>query len=193
MQRNTKKRELIIKTATQLFLKYGVKRVTVEELCSTAQISKMTFYKYFSNKIDLLKVLLNTIAKNQMDLYEEIMNQDIPYRQKVEQIIQMKQNQARMIGQEFFNDLYANAPAEIAQLLHEIGARYFMRIRNDFIKAQQTGMIRKDIKPDFIMYFLNHIIDMVTEEQLIAMYDSTESLINELTHFFFYGIMTEKR
>ena len=142
---NNKKYNQLTDTAMALFLKHGFRRISIQEICSTANVSKMTFYKYFSNKIDLLKVLLNTIAKNQMDLYEEIMNQDIPYRQKVEQIIQMKQNQARMIGQEFFNDLYANAPAEITQLLHEIGARYFMRIRNDFIKAQQTGMIRKDI------------------------------------------------
>ena len=134
-----------------------------------------------------------------MNSYEEIMHQDIAYSAKVEQIIRMKQNHARMVGQELFNDLYTHAPEEISQLLHEIGARHSFRQpgnaqpRDDFIKAQQEGFIRKDIRPDFIIYFLNHLIDMVSEETLTAMYDSTESLISELTRFFFYGIMTGKR
>ena len=41
------KSKLIVETATDLFMRYGVKRVTVEEICQTAKISKMTFYKYF--------------------------------------------------------------------------------------------------------------------------------------------------
>jgi AcrR family transcriptional regulator len=188
-----KKYNQLIDHGRSLFTKYGFKRVTVTEICSAANVSKMTFYKYFKNKTELLKMILNSIAENQMNSYEEIMRQDIAYSAKVEQIIRMKQNHARMVGQELFNDLYTHAPEEISQLLHEIGARHFIRLRDDFIKAQQEGLIRKDIRPDFIIYFLNHLIDMVSEETLTAMYDSTESLISELTRFFFYGIMTGKR
>ncbi len=48
----------IVEIASELFRKYGVKRVTVEEICTTAQISKMTFYKYFANKKELADYII---------------------------------------------------------------------------------------------------------------------------------------
>lgn len=45
----SKQRELI-ETAAQLFFKHGFKRVTVEEICRTAKVSKVTFYRYFAAK-----------------------------------------------------------------------------------------------------------------------------------------------
>jgi len=36
----------IIDTSKKLFWKYGIKRVTIEEICREAGVSKMTFYKH---------------------------------------------------------------------------------------------------------------------------------------------------
>lgn len=51
--------------------------------------------------------------------------------------------------------------------------------------------IRKDINPQFILYFLNKVREIAGDEQLIKMYDSTQSLTAELVNFFFYGILTK--
>ncbi|MBN2103385.1 TetR/AcrR family transcriptional regulator [bacterium] len=179
-------------TAMELFLKFGFKRVSVEEICRTAGVSKMTFYKYFKNKTDLLKQMLNQIADNQMKQYNNIMSSDISYSEKVKEIIRMKQLTAEMMGQELFNDLYNNAPPEISEYLHNIGIRLLSTVRNDFIQAQKEGHIRSDIHPDFILYFMNHMIDLASDENLIKLYDSPKALINEMIRFFFYGILTEK-
>jgi len=48
------KRQKILHTGKELFWKFGFKRVTIEELCKEAGISKMTYYKYFTNKMDLV-------------------------------------------------------------------------------------------------------------------------------------------
>ncbi|NQV51449.1 MAG: helix-turn-helix transcriptional regulator, partial [Candidatus Marinimicrobia bacterium] len=39
----------ILRTAEKLFMQFGYNRVTVEEICREAKVSKVTFYKYFSN------------------------------------------------------------------------------------------------------------------------------------------------
>ena len=57
------KREQLIRTGKELFWKFGFRRVTVEEICSEAGISKMTFYKYFSNKLDLVKRIMDEIGR----------------------------------------------------------------------------------------------------------------------------------
>ena len=57
-KRGSKKKLQIVETAKDLFMRYGIRRVTIDEICRTAGASKMTFYKYFSNKIALLKEIL---------------------------------------------------------------------------------------------------------------------------------------
>ena len=62
-------------------------------------------------------------------------------------------------------------------------------ITNWYLKAQKDGDIRKDIKPEFIVYFLNHLMEMAKDEKLLNLYDNPHELIMELTNFFFYGLL----
>jgi hypothetical protein len=62
-------------------------------------------------------------------------------------------------------------------------------IMRDYLDAQQRGDIRADIKPEFILYFLNKIVEMARDEDLERMYSTPQDLIMELTNFFFYGIL----
>ena len=47
--KNIKYNQILTK-GKELFWKYGIKRVAIEEICKQAHVSKMTFYKYFKNK-----------------------------------------------------------------------------------------------------------------------------------------------
>ena len=65
-------------------------------------------------------------------------------------------------------------------------------IMEDYIEAQKKGEIRKDIKPRFILYFINQIYEMIKDPQLESLYSDPQEMIMELTNFFFYGIMPRK-
>ena len=56
----TKKEQDILIAGKKLFFKYGLKKVTIEEICAEANVSKMTFYKYFPNKTALVKKVFDT-------------------------------------------------------------------------------------------------------------------------------------
>ncbi len=185
----TKKDQLIV-TGRELFFKFGFKRVSVEEICKTAGVSKMTYYKHFRSKTDLLKVILDGMTDEQMRRYRSLMRQDIPYVQKVREIIRMKQDQAAMISRELFQDLYNDTQPEIIEYLHQVMAKITQEIRNDFITAREEGYLREDVNPDFILYMLNHMIDLASDPGLTRIFKSHNELIDALVQFFFYGILT---
>lgn len=54
----SKKREDILITAGKLFNKYGFVNVGVDRIISESQVAKMTFYKYFPSKDDLIEACL---------------------------------------------------------------------------------------------------------------------------------------
>jgi hypothetical protein len=62
-------------------------------------------------------------------------------------------------------------------------------VHNDYVVAQKNGEIRKDVKPEFISYFLNHIYEMLGDENLSKLYANPNEMAMELIRFFFYGIL----
>ncbi len=190
--RNQKFQQLVA-TAQDLFMRFGIRRVSVEEICSEANVSKMTFYKYFKNKIELTKYLLNQIFSEQMTEYRKIKAQPVSFPEKVKQIIQLKHEQTDMMSQEFFHDLLKNPNPEIAELLEKLNEDSFNEIINDFKAARENSDIRQNLKPEFILYFLNHMIEMAKDQNLLSLYNSPNELTMELTNFFFYGILPVKQ
>jgi AcrR family transcriptional regulator len=182
------KKHLIMETGKKLFWKHGFKRVTIEEICAVAGVSKMTFYKYFSNKMELVKTILEKMVGETLDQYNTIMHSDIPFTEKIELQLQMKMEGTADISPEFLDDLMIHGEPEMMQYMGEMTQKVLAIVHADYIRAQKKGEIRKDIKPEFIIYFLNHIYEMLKDENLLKMYKDPNELAMELTRFFFYGI-----
>lgn len=189
---NNPKKQQIVSTARDLFWKFGFRRVSIEEICREANVSKMTFYKHFKNKDELIKYIIDLITGIAMKKYREIMDSDMPFIQKVDKSIQLKMESSDEMSQEFFDDFHKNASPELREYFNKLVRANLQTIQNDYIDAQKKGDVRPDINPGFILYYLDKILEMARDENLMKIYKSPPDLINELTRFFFYGILPRK-
>ncbi|KAA3618759.1 MAG: TetR/AcrR family transcriptional regulator [Calditrichaeota bacterium] len=185
---NSKHRQIIV-TAKKLFWQFGVRRVSIEEICTEANVSKMTFYKHFRNKLELAKFILKKMTDEGIANYQEIMAKDISFREKVRQTIELKLEQTNDLSQAFFADIHNNKIPELKAYFDELVQFSIKIILDDYTAAQKRGEIRKNVKPEFIMYFLNQLFVMTEDENLQKLYKQPQALIMELTNFFFYGIL----
>ena len=183
------KLQQIVVTAKTLFYKFGIRRVSVEEICREANVSKMTFYKHFSNKVELVKFIIDQLVLDGIADYRRIMDQPIPFPEKVRQSILLKMKHTDDVSREFFNDIHKYADPEILNFFNQKAQESIRMIIHDYLEAQKKGDIRKDIKPEFIHYILNQMLPMAEDENLARLYESPQALIMELTRFFFYGIL----
>ncbi|GAB4326341.1 MAG: TetR/AcrR family transcriptional regulator [Bacteroidales bacterium] len=71
------KRQIIIDKAFEMFRSYGVRSTAIEDICRNLGISKKTFYKYFSNKTDLLKHVSWHIHLTISRKFEELEKKDL--------------------------------------------------------------------------------------------------------------------
>ena len=182
----------IVSKARGLFMRFGIHRVSVEEVCREAGVSKMTFYKHFRNKTELVQFILNQIAQQALDRYNGIMDQDVPYSEKVKQIIQMKLDQTEEVTTEFIKDFVNNAEPEIAEWYQRVVQERMMLFLNHLREAQRDGSLRSDVNPEFIVYIMNRMIEMVYDDNLVRLYESPKELTAELMNFLFYGILPRK-
>ena len=121
-QSDSPKFQQIVVSATELFMRYGVKRVTVEEICKTAKVSKMTFYKFFDHKIDLAEYIIFSILGEGQSKFDSIINSDDTFQQKVNQFISFKMEYAKIISKEFLTN-FIHLSDNVHQCITEFGEK----------------------------------------------------------------------
>lgn len=189
----SKKLQQITETAHTLFMSHGIKRVTIEEICRTATVSKMTFYKYFDNKNDLAISVLDSIFTKAEKHYSNIMAQDGSFSEKVKDIIKLKLEASKDVSTEMLQDLWNNPVPEVANYMKKRTQLSLKLFLDDMIAAQNKGEIRQDINPHFILYFIGKMQEIATDEKIIHMYETVQDFTSEIINLFFYGILTREK
>ncbi|QGY42521.1 TetR family transcriptional regulator [Maribellus comscasis] len=178
----------IIITARKLFWKHGISRVSIEEICREANVSKMTFYRFFSNKVELGKTIIDNIMDESIEKYRSLMKQDIPFEEKIRKQLLLKFEGTKEISAEFVKDIYSNKKLGLHLHWQKRADEFTKEVRYDYIKAQNEGFIRKDLNLDFMFYFSSKSTDLLTDPQLLKMYDNMQDLIMEYANLFFFGV-----
>lgn len=188
-ENKSKNHQLILETAKPLFWKYGVKRVSVQEICKEAGISKMTFYRNFKNKNEVIEQIMKALFEHGLKEYNEVMNQDIPFVQKIEHIILKKFENTEDLSQDFIKDMYLNGDENIQKMVVEFTNATLIQFKNDMLEAQKKGYIRKDIKIELLMKMRDVMANVMTDDDFVGLYQTPQEAIMEITRFYFYGMM----
>lgn len=188
MDANSPKYSDIIKTAYKLFWKHGIRRVSIEEVCREANVSKMTFYRFFSNKAELGQVVIDKIIDESIEKYREIMSRDISFEEKMKEQLLLKFEGTKEISAEFINDVFSNEKLGLKEHWLKRADEFSHEVRRDLSVAQKQGIIRKDLKLDFVFYLNNKAAEIFSDPKLLEMYSSMQELIMEYANLIFYGI-----
>ena len=89
-KRSIKKIEEIIDGATRQFNLYGFNKTTIDGIAAATGVSKVTIYKYFSNKQVLYEHILKQIYLVEFNAIEEIIESELPFKEKIDHIIDVR-------------------------------------------------------------------------------------------------------
>jgi len=178
----------IIQTAEQLFMRFGIRRVTVEEICRKASVSKMTFYKHFPNKIELSKYVIGKIFSEALEKFEKITAEQIPFTEKINRIIRLKMEYVESYSEEFISDWLGNYP-ELKEFFAQKNEESLKWTMNFFKKAQERREIRDDIRVEFLNYMLNKLFELSKDERSREIFPNYTDFVQQLLNLFFYGII----
>ena len=188
----TKKQKDIFDAGKKLFLKFGIRKVTVDEICEEANVSKMTFYKYFPNKIELAKSVLDNYFSYWIDRYEELMKSELPSEVKMTKTFELKLEAALNIEMDFLLDLYKYPNEDLKEHFGYWQQKSFELTKSWFVEMQDSGLIIKELNFDLFMLYSNAIKDFATNEKTMEMLDRTQELTDLVTKLYMYGISERK-
>lgn len=174
----------IQKTAAKLFMKYGLRSVSIDDICNELRISKKTFYTYFSQKEELIESVLLKHEKfkkiKQFELAEKKFEGNV-----IDGILIFSKSHFQITGNHFVNFFY-----DLSKYYPEIHKRHIMR-NNDAIvnniklninKGIEEKLFRSDIDVDVMARFLSvQFLTVLNIKQLEKTKFVTHKFFNFLT------------
>lgn len=88
--RSQKKVDSILLNASRLFVQHGYHKVTMESIAQYANVSKVTLYKYFSDKQVLYEHILKSIYLEEYNEIVEIINSRLPFPEKIDGVVKAR-------------------------------------------------------------------------------------------------------
>ncbi len=111
----------IIKTSTKLFLKNGVKSVTIDRIVKELHTSKRTVYNHFKDKTELLTACLATYHAAIKQENEEIVREADNTIAAMGHLLHHIIRRANVVNPNFFNDILHYYPGLLQQSYHNTG------------------------------------------------------------------------
>ncbi|MDR1698780.1 MAG: TetR/AcrR family transcriptional regulator [Prevotellaceae bacterium] len=172
----------ICNTASRLFLKYGIRAVSVEDICSELRISKKTFYQYFSSKEDLISFSLDTLEEKRVQFFSELVEgkdailAQISLSREVRKNIDSAPELMLKDLEKYYPEIYKQKKANHDQSVMDF-------TRKNVEKGIQEGLYRQDLDADFIAVIYNAQVHSVFET--LYNFDKKKFPKKRLMDFFF--------
>ena len=183
-----KKRQAILQTAHRLFWKYGFKRVSIEEICESAIVSKVTFYKFFANKIELAKAVFDEVVDEGRQKFRRITAESVTSEEWISKILLLKMEGTNDVSEEFLQDFYGNPDLGLKTYVEEKTASEWNNMLQELRLAQEKGFLRKNLNVEFFYLLAQKTGETLTDNKFLRLFSTPQQLVMELANFFAYGM-----
>lgn len=183
----------ILKVALELFFKYGIKRITMDDIAKELGMSKKTIYQFYKEKDDLVNQLLVLQLGQQTKKFDEV---KLIAKDPIHEMLLISDKMREMmqhINPVFFLDLqkfYPDAFKEFQKFKEECA---FQDILRNIQEGKAAGYYREDINDEFAARVRLAQIDMLMFGNYFSFEKVSFTKSNELMlDMFVHGISTVK-
>lgn len=205
----TKTMEKIILKSEELFMRYGIKSITMDEVARHCSVSKKTIYQYFPDKDSLVKTIMERHMAEDVCQIDQLLAQELSALEEVLKISEFMKKDMLEIHPSVLFDLkkYHSSAYEvfekhrdghfmkvisrnlekgIAEGIYrpEIDVRLFSRLRVLEVEAMFDRNIFHEPEWDIFkvqLYFIDHFVrGLVTEKGLRQWESISENLFKEI-------------
>lgn len=183
----------IIKNVGLMYLKFGIRTVTMDDVAAEFGISKKTLYQYFSDKEDLVNQVINYFLEN-----PDLDFKNSKHENAIEAMFEVRERVAYIL--KFYNN---NIEFELKKLYPQL----YKKVRDEKIKhvfentvynverGIQQGLYRDDLDKELIaklqigrlFYTLNPDYNIFNEQEVNSL-----DVFDKIMSYHMHGICTPK-
>ncbi len=186
-------REEILAKAEQLFKKYGIKSVTMDDLARELGVSKKTLYQHVPNKAELIQTILRNYTCTEKEALKAIRDHARDAVEEMLHIAAFVVEMLREMSDTVLYDLqkYYRKSWEMVQRLHR--EHIYEVIRDNLERGQREGLYRTDLDAAIIArLYVGKSFVVVDEEFFPASRFRKEEVVRQHILYHLRGVASEK-
>ena len=189
----TDRKDTIIKKVRELYHRYGIRSVTMDDVVREVGISKKTLYQHFKDKNELVSAVIKCDSETKMEEHDDMIKNSA---NAIEMMLAFYSFQVKMIKE--------YKPTLIFDL-----KKYYPRVHNDFVenkrkiiyqnvltnlvRGKKEGLYRKNLNEEVIaMLNLLRVEAFVNSATLNAEEILTPAFFKEMFTYHMYGIVSDE-
>lgn len=186
----TDTKQEILNTTRSLFMRYGIKSVTMDDIARELGISKKTLYQSFENKQELIEKTFEEHIKDEINLIEEVKSSAHDSIDEILKIARYVIQMLRKTSPTVMYDLekyYRRTWLQVKQLHNR---HIFNYILDNINRGIERGLYRPEIKPELIARI--YVANTSGQLEIPVSEANLEELVREYTIYHIHGIATPK-
>lgn len=186
-------KEKILKKAEELFMRYGFKSITMDDVSREIGISKKTLYQFFSDKNDLVNQAVDNHLHNDMHACRSAISPEENPILFMLHINEWMGSVNKQINHSVLFDLKKYFK-EAWEKIESFRTKFiFNQIKENIENGMTKGLYHKDINPTLIAWFYVQLIDFIIQpETRKDEFGDTQTQHFEIIKYHLRGICTEK-
>ncbi len=188
------KKEQIEQSANELFMKFGFKKITVEEICRKSKVSRKTFYAYFENKNALVLKVLEKMTSEMIRSYTDLINDESKsFSEKIRELLKLKFAANSKFSMEFVSDFFHPDETELLFFFQNI-VNESLRLTKDFFSlAQQKGEMNPALNIDFVLWNMQKQMELCSTPEALGMFEDAQTMTRQISELIIYGIVQPEK
>ena len=183
----------ILKGAAELFLKYSVRSVSMDDIARHLSISKKTIYQYFADKDEIVTMVAAYHMENDRITFESL---KATAKNAVDELVKISvclKNDFQKMNPSLLFDLQKYHTKAWNVWLEHKQNHVRESIIHNLKQGIEEGYFRNEINPDILANARLELVQLTFDERVFSPSQFTLADVNQqLFEHFIYGVLTDK-
>lgn len=186
-------KEHIIEITTQLYLKRGVKSVTIADISKELSTSKRTIYNHFLDKTDLMQACVEQYLASIRSNNDEIINTCSSAIEAMGMIHQQILKRADYSNANFYREILKYYPSVLKDSYKKNAEFAFRELLYLAKWGVKDGFFRKDLDPEVTMPAVQTLLKLCNNSKIFPSEQFSKARLSEgIMVAYLRGLCTEK-
>jgi len=183
----------LIQQVSEVYLKKGIKAITMDDMAKELHVSKKTLYKYVENKIELVQKAVQIYVLDEQKSVEEIQSRDLNPIQETQEIVTFVIQTLAKVNPLVHYDLQKYFPKAWNTINNYFNGFVYESILLNLNKGQEIGIYRTDFSAEIVAKIFITKLDLVFDAELFppSKFTFVQVYLDFIQHHL-HGIVSEK-
>jgi TetR/AcrR family transcriptional regulator, cholesterol catabolism regulator len=183
----------ILAKVRELYMRYGIKSITMDDVAAHLGMSKKTLYKHVSDKDDLVGKIVDQEIEIQQSDTTCIFSKDLNAIEELLMVSKMVNHKLKQVNPATEFDLKKYYPNHFERLVKARRERMHQNVVANIIKGKREGFYREDLNEDIIGKMqVSRIESMLANEVFTIDEFTSPKFFQEIFIYHIRGIANQK-